>query len=103
MNDEIENPNIQNEDNIVTLKDENGNDVDFEFLDFITNNDSNYVVLLPTDEDTTEVLILKEGKAIEDGTEDVEYATIDDEDELMEVFQIFKDKFKDEFDFEDEE
>ena len=63
----------------------------------------NYVVLLPADEDSTEVLILKEGKQIVDGTEDVEYTTIDDENETKEVFEIFKDKFKDEFDFEDDE
>ena len=99
----MDNENINEENNIVTLKDEKGNDVRFEFLDYIQYLGENYVVLLPADEDSTEVLILKEGKQIVDGTEDVEYTTIDDENETKEVFEIFKDKFKDEFDFEDDE
>ena len=92
-------------DNIITLNDENGNEVKFEFLDLIEYNDEEYVVLLPMDseeDDDGEVVILR----LEDTDEDSEeesYVSVEDEDILMEVFNIFKDKFKDEFDFIDED
>lgn len=97
--------NMEELDNIITLNDENGNEVKFEFLDLIEYNDEEYVVLLPMDseeEDDGEVVILR----LEDTDEDSEeesYVSVEDEDILMEVFNIFKDKFKDEFDFIDED
>ena len=108
---DVENENFdEEENNIVVLKDEDGNDVKFEFLDLIEyNNDNlieynndNYVVLLPAEEseDGDEVVILKEDKESETGDEE-EYVSVDDEDVLNKVFAIFKEKFKDEFNFED--
>ncbi len=97
--------NMEELDNIITLNDENGNEVKFEFLDLIEYNDEEYVVLLPMDseeDDDGEVVILR----LEDTDEDAEeesYVSVEDEDILMEVFNIFKDKFKDEFDFIDED
>ena len=89
-------------DNIVTLKDEDGNDVKFEFLDLIEYEGEEYVVLLPHDEEeeADEVVILK----LEDtDSEDEEsYVSVDDEEVLQNVFEIFKEKFKDEFNFIDE-
>lgn len=106
LND-AENENFdEEENNIVILKDEEGNDVKFEFLDLIEYNNDNYVVLLPAEEsedgdgDGDEVVILKEDKESENGDEE-EYVSVDDEDVLNKVFEIFKEKFKDEFDFED--
>ena len=49
-------------DNIIVLNDEDGNEVEFEFLDLIEYEGEEYVVLLPNeedDEDAGEVLILK--------------------------------------------
>lgn len=89
-------------DNIITLNDEEGNEVEFEFLDLIEYEGESYVVLLPTDEDedADEVLILK----LEDSeSEDEEsYVSVEDEEVLNNVFEIFKEKFKDEFNFIDE-
>ena len=91
-------------DNIIVLNDENGNEVQFEFLDLIELDQEEYVVLLPVveegEEDEGEVVILK----VEDtDSEDEEtYVSIDDEDTLNKVFEIFKDKFKDEFNFDEE-
>ena len=91
-------------DNIIVLNDENGNEVQFEFLDLIELDQEEYVVLLPVveegEEDEGEVVILK----VEDtDSEDEEtYVSIDDEDTLNKVFEIFKDKFKDEFIFDEE-
>lgn len=84
--------------NIITLTDEEGNEVQLEFLDLIEYQDQEYVVLLPMDDDDTEVVILQ----VEPGeSEDEEsYVSVDDDDLVQAVFEIFKEKFKDEFHFE---
>lgn len=90
-------------DNIIILNDENGEEVKFEFLDLIELESEEYVILLPIEEEKEEageVVILK----IEDtDSEDEEsYVSVDDQDTLNKVFEMFKDKFKDEFNFIDE-
>ena len=101
-----EDSNVEELDNIVTLNDENGNEVQFEFLDLVELDNEQYVVLLPMaseeDEDEGEVVILKIEDTDEESDEE-SYVSVEDEETLMKVFNIFKDKFKDEFDFVDEE
>ena len=101
-----ENFNGENEelDNIVILNDENGEEVKFEFLDLVELDEEEYVVLLPVteegEEDEGEVVILK----VEDTDEDSEeesYVSVEDEEILNKVFEIFKERFKDDFDFVD--
>ena len=90
-------------DNIIVLNDEEGNEVQFEFLDLIEYNNEEYVILLPLEEteEAGEVVILKvENTESED---EESYVGVEDEEELNAVFAIFKDKFKDEFNFIDEE
>ena len=91
-------------DNIISLNDENGNEVKFEFLDLIELDAEQYVVLLPVleegEEDDGEVVILKLEDS-EDDSEQESYVSVENEETLMKVFNIFKDKFKDEFDFVD--
>ena len=91
-------------DNIIVLNDEEGNEVNFEFLDLVELDGEEYVVLLPMsdegEEDEGEVVILK----VEDTDTDSEeesYVSVEDEEILNKVFEISKDKFKDEFDFVD--
>lgn len=88
-------------DNIIVLNDEDGNEAEFEFLDLIEYEGEEYVVLLPVEEseDAGEVVILK----LEDTeSEDEEsYVSVDDEEILNKVFEIFKEKFKDDFNFVD--
>ena len=104
--DENEN-NVQNGqdeelDNIIVLNDENGNEIEFEFLDLIEYEGEEYVVLLPHDEeeDADEVVILQLEDT--DNEDEESYVSVDDEDVLQAVFEIFKEKFKDEFNFIDE-
>lgn len=91
-------------DNILTLNDEDGNEIEFEFLDLIEYDGEEYVILLPVEyeEDTEEpgeVVILK----LEDTeNEDEEsYVSVEDEEILNAVFEKFKEKFKDDFNFVD--
>ena len=106
MNEEGKNvPEMEEElDNVIVLNDEEGNEVNFEFLDLVELDNEEYVVLLPTDEADAaegEVVILK----VEDTESDEEesYVSVDDEEVLNKVFEKFKEKFKDEFNFSDED
>ena len=101
----LNNPEVEEDENIIYLNDESGNEVSFEFLDLIEYDSEQYVVLLPLEDledDNGEVVILKlEDSEGED--EDLEsYVSVDDENVLKEVFKIFKEKFKDEFNFQDD-
>ncbi len=104
MSEDINTPNNGEElDNIIILNDEDGNEVKFEFLDLIEYEGEEYIILLPTEEgeDNDEVVILKV-EDVEDDPDMETYVSIDDEDTLNAVFEMFKEKFKDEFNFIDE-
>ena len=80
---------MEENNNLVQLQDENGNDVNFEHL-MTVEYKGNYYVLLEATEDMDdcqqgEAIILKIIRDDESG-EDV-YATIEDEDELNAVFE----------------
>ena len=98
--------NMEELDNIIVLNNEDGEEVKFEFLDLVDLDDEQYVVLLPMVEDNEEeegeVVILKLEDTDEDSDEE-SYVSVDDEEVLMKVFNIFKEKFKDDFNFADEE
>ena len=84
--------------NIIVLNDENGDEVEFEFLDSIDYEGNEYIVLLPTDENDSEVVILQVEPINE---EEESYISVADEDVLYAVYEIFKDKFKEYFTFSD--
>lgn len=94
-------------DNIIILNDEDGNEVKFEFLDLVELDDEEYVVLLPVaeegEEEDGEVVILKLEDNDDEDSEEESYVSVEDEDVLNKVFEIFKEKFKDDFDFVDED
>ena len=98
LNNEVpENMEGEEIDNIVILNDEEGNEVQFEFLDLIEYDGEEYVILLPVEEEVSEepgeVVILK----LENTSDEEEsYVSVDDEEILNNVFEIFKEKFKDE-------
>ena len=84
------------EDNLVTLLDEDGNEVQFEFLDLEQYQEKEYVILLPAGDTDGEVVILQ---VEEPDDENEAYIGVDDPDVLEAVFARFKAKFSDEFDF----
>ena len=98
--------NMEELDNVIVLNNENGEEVKFEFLDLVELDNEQYVVLLPMseddEEDEGEVVILKVEDTDEDSDEE-SYVSVEDEEVLMKVFEIFKEKFKDEFNFVDED
>ena len=97
----MENENImemEEEVSILTLTDENGNDVNFEYLDCIEYQGKEYLVLMPEDEASDELIILE----VEPVDEEMEnYLSVSDEAVLDAVYAIFKEKYKDIMTFED--
>lgn len=104
--EETKTPDMEDDmDNILLLSDEDGNDVQFEFLDLIDYDEEEYVVLLPVEDESEdeigEVIILKVEQTESEDQES--YVGVEDEEVLNKVFEIFKEKFKDEFDYVDDE
>ena len=86
-----------NSENIITLQGEKGEQIKLELLDAFRLDEETYVVLLPLDENASEVIILQ----IEDlGEEDeVSYLSVEDPELLQKVFEIFMDRNKDRYNF----
>lgn len=95
---ENENMIAEEEVSILTLTDDKGNDVDFEYLDCIEYNGKEYLVLMPVDEESTEIVIL-EIEPVDEENEN--YLAVEDENVLNAVYGIFKEKYKDVLTFED--
>ena len=84
--------------NIITLTDENGVDTEFEYLDVIEYQGNEYLILMPVDEESSEIVIL----LIEPVDEETEnYLAVDNEETLEAVFAIFKERYQDVLTFEE--
>ncbi len=88
----------EEEEGVLLLTDENGEETAFEYLDCIEYEGKEYLVLMPmADEDEGEVVILE----VEPVDEEMEnYLAVEDEALLSTIFEIFKEKFKDVLEFE---
>ena len=86
-------------DNVIILEDEEGNPVSMEFLDLIEYEGEEYAVFYPCDDTDQEgeVIILRIVET--DGPEEEAYVSTDDEETVNAVFELFKEKFKDQFNF----
>lgn len=88
----------EEESSFITLTDDNGVETEFEFMECIEYQGKEYLVLLPVDEESAEVVIL-EVEPVDEENEN--YIAVEDEAILEAVYAIFKDHFKDIFTFED--
>ena len=75
------------EENIIVLNDENGNEIEYEFLDLISYRQKEYVVLLPLKDFDDQVVILQV-EAADEETEN--YISVENEFVLNTVFALFK-------------
>ena len=96
----MENENLipEEEVSVLTLTDENGNDVDFEYMDCIEYEGKEYLALMPMEEDSDEIVIL-EIEPVDEETEN--YLSVSDEAVLNAVFAIFKERYADILTFEE--
>ncbi|MDA3846382.1 MAG: DUF1292 domain-containing protein [Vallitaleaceae bacterium] len=93
---------MSEQDNIIILTAEDGTEVEFEFLDLVPYEGKEYIVMLSADVDSDEdgeVVILE----LSNHDEVEEYRPVMDEDVLKKVFDIFKERMSDEYNFEDED
>ncbi|MEG1548023.1 MAG: DUF1292 domain-containing protein [Clostridia bacterium] len=89
----------QEYENIVTMTDEDGNEIDFEILDVVPYDNSEYAVLLPVDCDEAPEAVILEILSAEDD-EDDELCGVTDEAVLNSVFALFIERNRDEFQFQ---
>ena len=96
----MENENLlpEEEVSILTLTDENGQDVDFEYLDCLVYQGKEYLVLAPA-EDESAVIVILEVQPVDEENEN--YLAVEDEAVLDAVYDIFKEKYKDILTFEE--
>ena len=93
----IENTGYNEETNIIILSDENGNDVEFEFLDLLEYEGEEYIVLIPPEDDSGVILKIE----ADEDSEFEDYVGIEDEQLLMKLFKLFKEKNADLYDFDE--
>ena len=95
----MENENMMEEESgILTLTDEDGQEVDFEYLDCIDYDGKEYLVLMPADQAETQIVIL-EVEPVDEENEN--YLSVNGEAVLDAVYGIFKERYKDILTFED--
>lgn len=88
---------LEEEIEIISLTDEDGTETRFEYLDCIEYSGKEYLVLLPADDNSAEIVIL-EIEPVDEENEN--YLSVDDQDILDAVYGIFKERFQDVFTFE---
>lgn len=88
----------EEESSTLILTDENGQDTTFEYLDCIEYEGKEYLILLPAEEESTEIVIL-EIEPVDEENEN--YLAVEDEAVLDAVYEIFKERYKDVLTFGD--
>ena len=89
---------IQEQENLLTLTDENGEETEFEYLDSVEYEGAEYLILTPTGEESGQVVILQV-EPVDEETEN--YLALEDEALLNAVYAIFRERYKDVLTFED--
>lgn len=85
---------------LIDLYDEDGNKTVFEHLDTVLYKDEEYVICIPYDEEEEEVTEIVIFKTEKDENDEAVLAQIFDGDILAKVYDIFRDRNADKFDFE---
>ena len=90
----------QTEGEILEFEDENGNVEKYEYLDMIEYNGVDYAVLLPVTENDEEAVNVYIFEVVEELDSDTDtYLGIDDQQLIDEVYAVFMEKHKDDFNF----
>ena len=97
----MENENLipEEEVSVLTLTDENGADIEFEYLDCIEYQDKEYLILMPLEEEESGEIVILEVEPVDEENEN--YLAVSDEDVLEAVYAIFKERYRDVLEFAD--
>ena len=104
MSDEIKNPNTEDEEyqpDLMTLEDEDGNEVTFEVIDALDHKGVHYLAAVEyaeTEEEAenAQLVILSVGEDSEGEYLDV----VEDDETLLEVSKLFEKRLSDQFEIE---
>ena len=104
MSDEIKNPNTEDEEyqpDLMTLEDEDGNEVTFEVIDALDHKGVHYLAVVEyteneEDAEDAQLVILSVGEDDEGEYLDV----VEDDETLLEVSKLFEQRLSDEFEIE---
>ena len=107
MSDEIKNPNTEEEyqPDLMTLEDEDGNEVTFEVIDATEVNGTRYLAVIPYQEDPeslqedAELILMRIGTDDEGAYMDI----VDDDEELITVGTVFEERLRAMYDIDDSE
>lgn len=83
---------------VLTLTDENGVDTEFEYLDVIEYQGSEYLLLMPL-EDEQEGIVILQIEPVDEENEN--YLAVEDEATLEAVYALFKERYQDILTFAD--
>ena len=89
---------LEEEESILTLTDENGVDMQFEYLDCIEYQGTEYLVLMPVEGEEAQIVIL-EIEPVDEENEN--YLAVEDEAVLDAVYAILKERYQDVLNFAD--
>ena len=100
MSDIIENNSeeLEDEENYITLTDDDGNEVSFEILDTVEYKERLFAVLLPFDDEDDGIVILEIIEGEDEEFDD--FVSVEDDALLEEVYTEFKKNYKGEYEFE---
>lgn len=100
MSEIIENNNeeLEDEENYITLTDDDGNEVSFEILDTVEYKERLFAVLLPFDDEDDGIVILEIIEGEDEEFDD--FVSVEDDALLEEVYTEFKKNYKGEYEFE---
>ena len=104
MSDEIKNPNTEDEEyqpDLMTLEDEDGNEVTFEVIDALDQKGVHYLAVVEyteneEDAEDAQLVILSVGEDDEGEYLDV----VEDDETLLEVSKLFEQRLSDQFEIE---
>ena len=103
MSDEIKNPNTEEEyqPDLMTLEDEDGNEVTFEVIDALDHKGVHYLAVVEyteneEDAEDAQLVILSVGEADEGEYLDV----VEDDETLLEVSKLFEQRLSDDYEID---
>ena len=104
MSDEIKNPNTEDEEyqpDLMTLEDEDGNEVTFEVIDALDHKGVHYLAVVEyteneEDAEDAQLVILSVGEDDEGEYLDV----VEDDETLLEVSQLFEQRLSDDYEID---
>jgi uncharacterized protein YrzB (UPF0473 family) len=102
MNDENKKLNEEEELDIITLEDENGNEITFEFIGEYEDNGTVYFAVIPAgvQDDNQGIIEYTLLKLVTDDEGEEMYVSVDDEEEFDKIAGIFDDMFDSEEDYD---